>query len=65
MSDSELHDALTDIRGIGESTADTILDVVGEHTDDGEQSRYLDKAIQAANAGNDRKAAMYLRRANE
>ena len=65
MRDSELYDALTDIRGVGDRTANKIMRVIEEHTDDTDGSPYLNKAKQAAEAGNDREAAVYLRRANE
>jgi uncharacterized protein HemY len=65
MSD-ELRQALIDeVTGVGEATADTIMEIVAEHTADSENSRYLDKAKQAADRGDDREAAIYLRRANE
>lgn len=63
MSD-DLKADLQDIDGVGEATADKILDVLADH-DTGERSRYLEKALDAADAGDDREAALYLRRAEE
>lgn len=60
----DLHDDLTDIRGVGDATADTILDVLADHDggDSGPQHRYLQRAIEAATTRNDAEAAMFLRR---
>lgn len=63
MSD-DLKADLQDIDGVGEATAEKILDVLADHGV-GERSRYLEKALDAADAGNDREAALYLRRAEE
>jgi hypothetical protein len=60
---SDLHDDLTDIQGVGDATADKILDVIQDH--DQEYRPILLKAFEAADRGDDREAAMYLRRANE
>ena len=58
---SDLHEALTDIQGIGDATADKVLEIVGEY-DTGDTDPLLAKAIDAAHEGDDRDAAMYLRR---
>ena len=58
---SDLHEALTDIQGVGDATADKVLEIVGEH-DTGDTDPLLAKAIDAAHEGDDRDAAMYLRR---
>ena len=59
---SDLRDDLTAIDGVGDATADKILDVLADH-DTGGSDPLLDKARQAARQGDERKAAMYLRRA--
>ena len=59
---SDLHEALTDIQGVGEATADKVIEIVGEY-DTGDTDPLLAKAIDAAHEGDDRDAAMYLRRA--
>ena len=58
---SDLHEALTDIQGVGDATADKVLEIVGEY-DTGDADPLLAKAIDAAQEGDDRDAAMYLRR---
>ena len=58
---SDLHDELTDIQGVGDATADKVLEIVGEY-DTGGTDPLLQKAIDAAHEGDDRDAAMYLRR---
>ena len=58
---SDLHDALTDIQGVGDATADKVLALVSEY-DTGETDPLLAKAIDAAHEGNHWDAAMYLRR---
>jgi len=61
---SDLKADLKDIKGVGEATADSILEILSEHdaidttADDG----YLRKAKQAAVNGNDRDARVYLQR---
>jgi ribosomal protein S13 len=69
MSDrDDLHDELTDIRGVGDATAEQILDVLNAHTeataDDAsdETDPLLSKALTAAERRNDRQAAVFLRR---
>ena len=59
---SDLHDELTDIQGVGDATADKVLEIVGEYGT-GETDPLLAKAIDAAEQGNDRQAAIFLRRA--
>lgn len=78
---SDLKDVLQDITGVGEATADSILDVLQEHEQaqsdgprdedgdpvlpaDGLDPRLLEKAIQAADEGDERSAAVFLRRAS-
>ena len=58
---SDLHDELTDIQGVGDATADKVLALVGE-CDTGDMDPLLAKAIDAAHEGDERDAAMYLRR---
>jgi len=58
---SDLHDDLTDIQGVGDATADKVLDTLEDH--DQEHRPLLLKAFEAAVRGEDRDAAMYLRRA--
>jgi len=60
---SDLHDDLTDIQGVGDATADKILDVLDDH--DAGDDPYLEKAKKAAAMNDDRSAAVYLRRASE
>ena len=58
---SDLRDDLTAIDGVGDATADKILDVLADH-DTGESDPLLDKARQAARQGDERKATIFLRR---
>jgi len=58
---SDLRDDLTDIRGIGDAKADAILDVLDDHTTERDDA-YLEKALSAAQDGNDRAAVVYLKR---
>ena len=58
---SDLRDDLTAIDGVGDATADKILDVLSDH-DTGESGSLLDKAREAARQGDERKAAIFLRR---
>jgi hypothetical protein len=60
MSD-DLKSDLTDIKGVGEATADEILNVLADH--DTGTDPYIEKAKAAAERGDDREAAVYLRRA--
>jgi hypothetical protein len=59
---SDLRSDLTDIQGVGDATADKVLDLLAEY-DMGDDDPLMEKAREAAAAGNDRDAAMYLRRA--
>jgi hypothetical protein len=59
---SDLRDELTDISGIGDATADKILDVLQDHGTSGDDSRLLEKARAAAERGDDHKAGVWLRR---
>ena len=54
---TDLRDDLTAIDGVGDATADKILDVLADH-DTGVSDPLLDKARQ----GDERKAAIFLRR---
>jgi hypothetical protein len=58
----ELKEELRSISGVGEATADKILAVLENHgaTDD---NPLLERAKDAAERGDDRDAAVYLRRA--
>jgi len=56
-----LKDDLTDIQGVGDATADKILDVLDAH-DTGETDPLFERAKAAAAEGNDRDAAVYLNR---
>ena len=58
---SDLREDLTTIDGVGDATADKILDVIADH-DTGASDPLLDKARQAARQGDERKAAIFLRR---
>ena len=58
---SDLHEALTDIQGVGDATADKVLALVGEY-DTADTDPLLAKAIDAAHEGDDREAAKFLRR---
>ena len=58
---SDLRDDLTAIDGVGDATADKILDVLADH-DTGESNPLLEKAREAARQGDERKAAIFLRR---
>ena len=60
MSD-DLRDDLTAIDGVGDATADKILNVLADH-DTGGSDPLLDKARAAARQGDERKAAIFLRR---
>ena len=58
---SDLKSDLTEIKGIGDAKADAILEVLADH-DTGESNPLLDKAREAARQGDERKAAIFLRR---
>jgi len=57
---SDLKDELQTVEGVGPATADKILDVIQDH--DQEYRPLLLKAFEAAERGDDRDAAVYLRR---
>ena len=61
---SDLRDDLTAIDGVGDATADKILDVLADH-DTGGSNPLLDKAREAARQGDERKAAIFLRRSDK
>ena len=57
---SDLRDDLTDIDGVGTATADKILNVLEAH--DTPDEPLLERAKAAAARGDDRDAAVFLRR---
>lgn len=61
---SDLKSDLTDIQGVGDATADKILDVLENH-DTGDDGPLMAKAKAAAERGDYREAAVYLTRASE
>ena len=61
---SDLKADLMKLHGIGEAKADDIMDVLDDH-DTGDSDPLLEKARKAAEQGDDRKAAIYLRRAGQ
>ena len=61
---SDLKTDLMELHGIGEAKADDIMDVLSDH-DTGDPDPLLAKAREAAEQGDDRKAAIYLRRAGK
>ncbi|QAS68847.1 hypothetical protein HFTV1-gp14 [Haloferax tailed virus 1] len=61
---SDLKGALTDIDGVGDKTADKILNVVAEF-DTSEPDPLVEKAKEAAREGDDRRAAIMLRRSDK
>ena len=61
---SDLKADLMELHGIGEAKADDIMDVLDEY-DTGGPDPLLEKAREAAEQGDDRKAAIYLRRAGK
>jgi len=58
---SDLKDELQTVEGVGPATADKILDVLEAH--DTPDDPLLERAEDAAARGDDRDAAVYLRRA--
>jgi len=56
----DLHDALTDIQGVGDATAEKIIDVVAEH---GTDAAHLREALEYLEAGEPGYASKYVRRA--
>ena len=61
---NDLKADLMELHGIGEAKADDIIDVLDEY-DTGDSDPLLEKAREAAEQGDDRKAAIYLRRAGK
>ena len=61
---TDLRDDLTAIDGVGDATADKILDVLADH-DTGKSDPLLEKAREAARQGDERKAAIFLRRSDK
>ena len=61
---SDLKADLMELHGIGEAKADDIMDVLDEY-DTGDPDPLLEKAREAAEQGDERKAAIYLRRAGK
>lgn len=58
---SDLKEALQEIQGVGEATAESVIEILEEQSTDVE-SPLLERAIREANNGNDRKAAIFLTR---
>ena len=58
---TDLRDDLTEIDGVGDATADKILNVLADH-DAAESDPLLEKAREAALRGDERRAAIFLRR---
>ncbi|UBF23313.1 hypothetical protein M1M40_gp35 [Halorubrum tailed virus 29] len=61
---SDLRDDLTEIDGVGEATADKVLAVLADHGAS-DTDPLLEKAKAAAERGDDRNAAVFLRRAGD
>jgi len=61
---SDLHDDLQTVDGVGEKTADAIVEVLDDHSPEYDEG-YMQKAKQAAQAGDYNTAGIYLRRAWE
>jgi len=59
---SDLKDDLMDIQGVGEATADSILEVLDEHDTGGDESKALERAIEYAQRGDSRNATVWLKR---
>jgi len=62
---SDLSDELRDIDGVGEATAEAILNVVDGYTETKPENNYYDKAVQAAKANDYNTAGIYLLRYEE
>lgn len=63
---NELKDELTELQGVGDATADSVLEVLAEHdAGTAELPPLVEKAIDAAEAGDDRQAAIFLRRSQQ
>ena len=65
MSDEQrpLEEKFMDVDGVGEATTEELLDIVNGHRFT--YPAYIKKARKAAEQGDDRKAAIYLRRAGK
>lgn len=63
-SDDNLKAELQTVDGVGDATADELLDVLAD-AGVTERDPYVEKAFKAASEGRDRDASMYLRRANK
>jgi Holliday junction resolvasome RuvABC DNA-binding subunit len=59
---SDLHDDLQTVDGVGEKTADAIVEVLDDYSPEYDGG-YMQKAKQAAQAGDYNTAGIYLRRA--
>jgi len=63
---SDIKDDLTDLTGVGDATAESILEVLDEQdTDTAELPPLVEKAITAAEDGDDRQAGIFLRRSQQ
>ena len=60
---SDLKSDLESIDGVGEKTAEKIMDVVSNYAD--KDTELLAKAREAAKDGDDRKAGIFLRRSDK
>jgi len=58
-----LEDKFKDVDGVGDATADELLSIINEHEFD--QPPLVKKAIDAAEAGDDRQAAIFLQRSQQ
>lgn len=68
MSDiemEELRDALTEIRGVGDATAEEILAVLDDHGADDDVATLIEEAHDHHAAGEHQYAAKYVRRAHD
>ena len=59
---SDLKADLMDIQGVGDATAKSVLEVLGEHDTDADADPLLERAIAQARAGNNGRAAAFLKR---
>lgn len=64
---NDLRSDLQEIQGVGEATADSIIEILeeGDYLGESKTNPYVEKAKEAAERGDDREAAVYLRRANQ
>ena len=63
MSEQQsLEEKFLEVDGVGEKTTEQLLDIVNQH--EFTRSRLMQKAIDAAEDGDDRTASVYLRRAS-